>query len=228
MKNQNQPWLNDAGNEIPTEQLREISKQWDAQTWEEYLNWYESSRNQTQDEPNAKASKPWLGANGKFLEDDVLQEISKEWTSQIWEQFLDDVIEVCMSRNETLVNDYNSLTEEVTEGIWEQIPSLPLEVQSKVRGALKQLSPVQRKIINGIFFKDLSQSAVARSLGVTHQTVNESKKISLKKIKELLENDPAVAAYLIGGSEKMAHRQKSREEEIREVYREDLKGSYIK
>ncbi len=38
------PWLTATGVEIPTAQLREICKSWDANTWERYLKWYESGR----------------------------------------------------------------------------------------------------------------------------------------------------------------------------------------
>ncbi|MFN3698025.1 MAG: hypothetical protein ACK4VO_11345 [Pseudobdellovibrio sp.] len=39
----NQPWLTSSGVEIPTDQLKEISKSWDEATWEAYLKWYEGS-----------------------------------------------------------------------------------------------------------------------------------------------------------------------------------------
>lgn len=39
-----QPWLDTAGVELPTEKLKEICKGWTRATWDEYLNWYESSR----------------------------------------------------------------------------------------------------------------------------------------------------------------------------------------
>ncbi len=38
-----QPWLTSSGVEIPTDQLKEISKSWDEATWEAYLKWYEGS-----------------------------------------------------------------------------------------------------------------------------------------------------------------------------------------
>lgn len=45
MKSQrSKPWLTSTGVEIPTEQLRQICKTWNQETWEEYLNWYESPR----------------------------------------------------------------------------------------------------------------------------------------------------------------------------------------
>jgi hypothetical protein len=40
----NRPWLNVSGQDIPTSELKLISKSWDSSTWEEYLKWFESSR----------------------------------------------------------------------------------------------------------------------------------------------------------------------------------------
>jgi hypothetical protein len=39
----NRPWLTLSDVEIPTDQLKEISKSWDEATWEAYLKWYEGS-----------------------------------------------------------------------------------------------------------------------------------------------------------------------------------------
>ena len=38
------PWLDGNGIEFSAKRLREISKAWNPQTWEEYLKWYESGR----------------------------------------------------------------------------------------------------------------------------------------------------------------------------------------
>ncbi len=43
-KKLNRPWLTASGVERPTTELKEISKLWDQQTWDEYLNWFETGR----------------------------------------------------------------------------------------------------------------------------------------------------------------------------------------
>lgn len=43
-KNIERPWLSCSGVEIPTVELKEICKKWDASTWESYLKWYQSGR----------------------------------------------------------------------------------------------------------------------------------------------------------------------------------------
>ncbi len=47
MKNKlNRPWLTASGVERPLDELKEISKSWDEQTWNEYLNWYQSGNSE--------------------------------------------------------------------------------------------------------------------------------------------------------------------------------------
>lgn len=40
------PWLNSTGIEIPTSELREISRSWSPEEWEEYLKWYETPQHE--------------------------------------------------------------------------------------------------------------------------------------------------------------------------------------
>lgn len=63
------PWLSSTGVEIPTAELKEISKSWDQATWEDYLDWYESSRRDA------------LVAPG------VYQKRTEEMTESIFQQF---------------------------------------------------------------------------------------------------------------------------------------------
>lgn len=47
MKSQRaKPWLTSTGVAIPTGQLQQICKSWNQETWEEYLNWYESAQSE--------------------------------------------------------------------------------------------------------------------------------------------------------------------------------------
>jgi RNA polymerase sigma factor (sigma-70 family) len=43
-KNIERPWLTGSGVEIPTLELKEINRTWDAKTWEAYLKWYSGTR----------------------------------------------------------------------------------------------------------------------------------------------------------------------------------------
>lgn len=226
--NQSQPWLTAMGLEIPTEQLKEVSRQWDLETWEAYLQWFESAQHKSLDPSESDISKIWQGVDKKILEDAALKELSRAWEQADWEQFLAATVDGEMSRHETLLDHYNTLVEESSEHSWTGFTTIPVEVQRKVRWALRQLTSVQRTVIYGIFFHGLPRAEVAQKLGITRQTANVTKKISLNKIKHLIELDPYIAAYLIGGSKNLTQREQTREQEILEVYFEDLKGSYMK
>ncbi len=45
-KKPNRPWLTPSDVERPTAELKDICKSWDAQTWANYLNWYESGQSE--------------------------------------------------------------------------------------------------------------------------------------------------------------------------------------
>ena len=45
-KNNVRPWLTASGVEIPTIELKEVCKSWDANLWEKYLNWYQSGQSE--------------------------------------------------------------------------------------------------------------------------------------------------------------------------------------
>ena len=68
---------------------------------------------------------------------------------------------------------------------------------------------------------------VGRALGISAPTVSQGKYISLSKIRSLLDSDPNVASYLIGGFKNFEPLERTRDEEISEVYAMDLCGSYI-
>lgn len=41
------PWLTSTRVELPMDELRDLSRSWDAQVWESYLTWYESGRRES-------------------------------------------------------------------------------------------------------------------------------------------------------------------------------------
>lgn len=172
--------------------------------------------------------KPWFDDSGKLLSNESLKLVSKLWNAETWEQFLQETIEREQSPQEVVIDGYQMLLEEVSEGIWSKPCSVPLHVKRKIDEAIKRLSSVNRKIIRGIFWGNLNQSQIAKKLKISQPAVFRAKNFSLNQIKELLQVDVITAAYLIGGSQKSTLQNRSRDEEIQEVYGVDLNGSYLK
>ncbi len=171
--------------------------------------------------------KPWLGSSGHKLTEVDLRVISTSWDADTWERFLQATVDKEQSRQETLLDGYEELLENEAESVSYRC-ALPSQLQHRIHQAICQLSKVQRGIIRGVYFYDLSQSEIGRRLKISRQTVNQSKTISLNRIRDFLEKHPDTAAYLIGGCANLNAQKRSRDEEIIEVYLKELGGSYLK
>ena len=68
-KKLNRPWLTASDVELPTSELKEISKSWDEQIWNDYLNWFQS------------------GCSEKLVSKKVYDTISEELEKNIFENF---------------------------------------------------------------------------------------------------------------------------------------------
>jgi len=66
---------------------------------------------------------------------------------------------------------------------------LPMEDIITLKTALSKLKELQRKVIYFIFEKDLTQTKIARKLGLSQRQVSRIKKSALKELKENIERD---------------------------------------
>ena len=66
---------------------------------------------------------------------------------------------------------------------------LPMEDIITLKTALSKLKELQRKVIYFIFEKDLTQTRIARQLGLSQRQVSRIKKSALKDLKENIEGD---------------------------------------
>jgi len=66
---------------------------------------------------------------------------------------------------------------------------LPIEDLIALELALNKLKNLQRKVINYIFIKDLTQNKTAKKLAISQRQVSRIKNEALKKLKEELESD---------------------------------------
>ncbi len=175
----------------------------------------------------AQSNSPWLDQNGKILSNEKIRSISKEWSAETWEEFLKSTVEVEALEQETLTQEYEKLCEKQKESVWGPSCSLPQGVQDDIHCAVKKLEERPRKIIRRSYWENKSVREIAAQEILSKSRVQEIKMTSLNQIKEMLVKAPDTSSYLIGGS-KNFNLPKNREEEINEVYRVDLEGSYLK
>ena len=172
--------------------------------------------------------KPWLDSNNKLLGDAAIKEISKEWNSDTWERFLEATVDKQPVDHEVLVNGYADLLEEQIETLWGGHSALPEPVHEEINRAVRTLETIPRMVVRGIYWRGLPQTTIARKLEISQPRVSRIKNLSLSNIRELLEVEVIVASYLLGGSANLGARIKSRDQELFEIYSQDLNGSYLK
>ncbi|MCJ7689137.1 MAG: sigma-70 family RNA polymerase sigma factor, partial [Clostridiaceae bacterium] len=66
---------------------------------------------------------------------------------------------------------------------------LPIEDIIALRNSIKNLKKIQRKVIYYIFEKDLTQTKIARKLGISQRKVSRIKESALKELKESIEEE---------------------------------------
>ena len=66
---------------------------------------------------------------------------------------------------------------------------LPMEDMITLKNAFSKLKKLQQEVIYYIFKKDLTQTKIARQLGLTQRQVSRIKKSALKDLKEDIEKD---------------------------------------
>lgn len=174
-----------------------------------------------------QTDKPWLDSNGNILSDKKIKAISKEWSAETWEEFLNSTVDVEASEHESLTPKYEILCDEEKDNIWGSSCPLPQAVQDEIRGSVRKLEERPRKIVRLHYWGNLSVREIGKTENLSFCRVQQIKKESLSQIKGLLENALHTPSYLIGGSENF-DLPASRDEDIKTVYRTDLEGSYLK
>jgi len=174
-----------------------------------------------------QTNKPWIDQNGKLLSDEEIRSLSTEWSAETWEAFLQATVEVDLSTHEVLTPKYESLCEEETETHWGPPCRLPVVVQKEIVSAVRKLKERPRKVIRLHYWADLSIREIGKIEKLSFCRVQQIKFFSLNQIRDLLAFALHTPSYLIGGSEHF-DLPATRDEDIKEVYRADLEGSYLK
>ena len=175
--------------------------------------------------------QPWLDDNGDVLSNTVLKQIAKLWDEKTWELFLHTTVEAGQQHSLLGADTCDSLDVRAVSTRSEKYDE-PAELKAmieKIPRALQRLTTQQKKIIEYLFWAGLSIRETAKVLGVSRTLVSIQKQNSFKKIRQLLNADRSgVSIGKRFGQSERPDMVKAREEDIREVYLSDLKGSYIK
>jgi len=128
--------------------------------------------------------KPWFDQNNRPFSDDVLKDVSKNWDAEIWEQYL----KWCEKpQYESLIHHraYNCMTEKLEESVFLSSPIHPdIEKKKKITEMLSCLTYRQKNILEMIYWKQMSEQAIAKQTGISRSGVRELKSRAIRKLKK--------------------------------------------
>ena len=101
--------------------------------------------------------------------------------------------------------------------LWNGPGRIPQVGKNSIESAIRSIALQQRKIVRGLFYHEMTGADVGRALGISAPTVSQGKFISLSKIRSLLNSDPNVASYLIGGFKNFKPLERTSDEEISDL-----------
>ena len=145
------------------------------------------------------SSQPWLNDDGIALSLEELRLISKNWDTEMWNQYLKYLEPV---QKEKLVSPGRLQREfnRKNENIFSQACGACSLHTSQLAQLLKILTERQRQVIEMIYWKNMSHRNIAASLGIYQSTVADIKKGALKKMKKFAKMNP-VTLPISKGSE---------------------------
>lgn len=136
-----------------------------------------------------KQNCPWLGTDGKVLDDKAIRQIAAEqnWDQETWDQFLDATIEA-PQREELTTPTHSKASPKTSQSVWcLGETSLNDEDSAKIKRLIGDyLTPRQQQIIRLIFWESMSERNIAELMNVTRSTVAVQKRRSLRKLKDLV------------------------------------------
>lgn len=183
----------------------------------------------TQKSKSDQTERPWLDANGQLYSNAALKEISKGWSSRTWEHFLSETVD--KTQLDALVAPYKyDLMCEEADLHWSEIAVSGFSAAhvSALLKAMRRLTKQQSQILRHLYWDGMSIRQTAQQMGVSKTLVSIQKDNSLKKLKGLIEKELANFPYSERQDDFELSQKGSRDEDIREIYLEDIKGSYLK
>lgn len=135
---------------------------------------------------NSKA--PWLNPDGTKKSDKEISRISKTWTPEIWNQYLDSDIGTLQDDELVFIPDMNSelithgsdLLEFLRENNHYEV------IEDAFALAIDELSRAERKVIKKLFWEDIPTQQLATELGTSEGNIRVIKSRALQKLKSLL------------------------------------------
>lgn len=134
-----------------------------------------------------KSLAPWLNEDGSEKSEQELRELSKNWSPETWDAYLQTVEIEAQEEMFDEDTDFNELSEEDCINFIYTILETPdyQHLETALHACLKSLPNTQYRVIHEMYWNRLSERQVAKQLSISKGTVQRAKERALEKIREM-------------------------------------------
>lgn len=196
------------------------------------------NKNGKRPDPIKNDLRPWLDPDGNLYSTEALKELSKGWDKKLWDKFLSCTVDSSTQEKIPSPHVYHEACEKNFETIFEQFVGekreAPKDIQRLIKEVVRHLTNQQVRILKEIYWENRSLREVARMLQIDGKQVRVQHARSLSKLKDLLISRTPNYTYSEGQRRFLAEfftpidGPQNRDEQIREVYREDCQMRFFK
>ncbi len=135
-----------------------------------------------------KRIKPWTDKDGNTLPDSKLKTISKKWSAETWEAYLQSIEHE--EPNMVFLSIKGDTIEQTATEDFRALVSDPRPLKEAllkdVRGAVNSLSPRKKEIIKNSYWEEISERDQALHSNVLRSAIYQQKKRAKKQAKNFL------------------------------------------
>ncbi len=136
-----------------------------------------------------KTQKPWNDENGKPLSDAALKEVSRGWSAETWNAYLDSRESRGHEENECSMGDLSILDDRALMSLADLLPNsdhLSEELLDDVKRAIEELPKRERVVMEEDLYLGKSQRNIAEKLGVSRASVQKIRTKSFGRLAQKL------------------------------------------
>jgi RNA polymerase sigma factor (sigma-70 family) len=128
------------------------------------------------------SEKPWLDQNNKPLSDDLLKIVSKSWSSETWEKYL-NWCETPLREAQIHHTAYEDMADKMNKSIFEEMSYESSESKKLlIKQLLKKLTLKQKKVIELVYWQGKTERDISICLGISRSSVRDLKFRALSKM----------------------------------------------
>ena len=136
-------------------------------------------------------TKPWLDSSGEIKSDSELKRVCQNWSSEQWEDYLSTIggfqTEIILDEPKSIESLSQLKYDTEFQSMISSVEFKDLSSLKKIiREILTQIPENQRKVLDFLFWQDLSVRGTAKRMKISRSAVQQTKDRALKSVAKMI------------------------------------------